>query len=144
MWMKKYASVDVKGKSAQSSIPGNLMVRLEMTLHVEMVLLVEQGCRNPCVNLSSLEAFLAVKSRHWFSGAKQYFVFRMCSKPVAEGKRKIFIYSISIEPSIFDFSVEILCKLYNIGSKEDLRGDDDKSDDKNPSRKRQNGKMANS
>lgn len=69
----------------------------------------------------------------------------MCTKPVAEGKRKIFIYSIRIEPSIFDFSVEILCKLYNIGSKEDLRGDDDKSDDKNVERrKRENGKMANS
>lgn len=34
-------------------------------------------------------------------------------------ENEIFIYSIRIEPSIFDFSVEILCKLYNIGSGED-------------------------
>lgn len=41
--------VDVKGKSVQSSIPGNLMVRLEMTLHVETVLLkmVSRGVEIP-------------------------------------------------------------------------------------------------
>lgn len=47
-------------------------------------------------------------------------IFSECvSKPGGgrwnEERRDIFIYSIRIEPSIFDFSVEILCKLYNIG-----------------------------
>lgn len=53
------------------------------------------------------------------------FSVRWCcvSKPAAaqligENERDIFIYSVRIEPSIFDFSVEILCKLYNIGSTE--------------------------
>jgi hypothetical protein len=40
-----------------------------------------------------------------------------------ERVREIFIYSIRIEPSIFDFSEEILCKLYNIGCRGGFKGE---------------------
>lgn len=89
------------------------------------------GCRNPCINLSGLGAFSARSGERQkreqvaliFSNKFGETIFSECVSKPAAGRggrwsgesRDIFIYSIRIEPSIFDFSVEILCKLYNIG-----------------------------